>query len=64
MDIKEDKLRNKLKAVLQSKSRNQVVKEIQATGKSFHQYHIDKFMLGKDVKLSTLKKLDKYLNGS
>lgn len=61
-DINIKSLRAKLQIVLQSKSRNKVVREIQEGGEKFHQYHIDRFLSGDDVKLSTLEKLNRYLN--
>ena len=48
--------------ILATKTRNQVVNEIKLNGHAFHQYHIDRFVGGEDVKLSTLKKLDEYVN--
>lgn len=61
MYIDDDSLRKQLVNLLRSKTRNQVVKEIkQSTGK-FHQFQIDKFLQGKDVTLSTLTKLDRYV---
>lgn len=64
MDIDTQTLREKLRSVLLTKSRNAIVLEIQEKGEKFHQYHIDRFLAGDDVKLSTLQKLDKYLNSS
>jgi hypothetical protein len=63
MDLDIAKMQKKLSEVLLTKSRNMIVKEIQETGTKFHQYHIDRFLAGDDVKLSTLQKIDKYLNG-
>ena len=61
MYIDEDSLRKQLVNLLRRKTRNQIVKEIkQSTGK-FHQFQIDKFLQGKDVTLSTLTKLDRYV---
>lgn len=61
MYIDEDSLRKQLGILLRRKTRNQIVKEIkQSTGK-FHQFQIDKFLQGKDVTLSTLTKLDRYV---
>lgn len=62
MDIDTGALKKKLEAELLTKSRNKIVKEIQDAGVRFHQYHIDRFLSGDDVKLSTLIKLDYYLN--
>ena len=61
MYIDEDSLRKQLDILLRSKTRNQIVKDIkQSTGK-FHQYQIDKFLQGKEVNLTTLTKLDRYV---
>jgi hypothetical protein len=61
MLIDDYKLRQKLSVILEKKTRNQIVLDIKARGISFHQYHIDRFMSGDDVKLSTLKKIDDYV---
>lgn len=60
--IKDIQLRKSLLDELKTKTRNQIVNEIKQKGCSFHQYHIDRFVSGGDVKLSTLKKIDNYLN--
>ena len=60
-DIKDRELRNALIEILKFKTRNKVVQEIQDKGEKMHQYHIDRFMNGDDVKLSTLKKLNAYI---
>jgi len=59
--IDDIQLRKDLLEVLQTKTRNQIVVEIQSRGYAFHQYHIDRFVGGEDVKLSTLQKIDNYL---
>ncbi len=59
--IKDRELRNALIEILKFKTRNKVVQEIQDKGEKMHQYHIDRFMNGGDVKLSTLKKLNAYI---
>ena len=64
MDIDIASLRKKLELVLLNKTRNAVVLEIQEKGEKYHQYHIDRVLAGDDVKLSTLQKLDNYLNNS
>ena len=38
-----------------------IVQEIKLKGEKFHQYNLDKFLEGKDVSLSTLQKIDKYV---
>jgi len=59
--IKDRELRNAMLNILQYKTRYQVVKEIQSKGEKMHQFNIDRFMAGDDVKLSTLKKLNAYI---
>lgn len=60
--IKDAELRAAMLNILQYKTRNQIVKEIQDKGEKMHQFNIDRFMAGDDVKLSTLKKLNDYIN--
>lgn len=59
--IKDKQLRKEVIQILKFKTRNKVVREIQEGGDKFHQYHIDRFIAGEDVKLSTLKKLNEYV---
>lgn len=59
--IKDRELRNAMFEILKYKTRNKVVREIQDKGEKMHQYHIDRFMAGDDVKLSTLRKLNAYI---
>jgi len=61
MLIDDHSLRNYLRDALKTRTRNQIVKEIQGRGETFHQYNIDRFLQGKDVSLETAKKLDKYI---
>jgi hypothetical protein len=61
MYIDDYSLRAYLKEALKTRTRNQIVKEIQGRGEKFHQYNIDRFLQGKDVSLETAKKLDKYI---
>jgi hypothetical protein len=61
MLIDDHSLRNHLRDALKTRTRNQIVKEIQSRGEKFHQYNIDRFLQGKDVSLETAKKLDKYI---
>jgi hypothetical protein len=61
MNINDIELRNKMREVLKSKTRNQIAEEIkQKTGK-FHPFQIQNFLDGKDVALSTAVKLDEYI---
>jgi DNA-binding winged helix-turn-helix (wHTH) protein len=61
MLIDDYSLRNYLRKILDTKTRNQIVKEIQGKGYKFHQYNIDRFLAGKPVSLDTAKKLDNYV---
>jgi hypothetical protein len=61
MLIDDHSLRDYLLEALKTRTRNQIVKEIQGRGEKFHQYNIDRFLQGKDVSLETVKKLDKYI---
>lgn len=61
MYIDDYSLRACVREVLKTKTRNQIVKEIQGRGEKFHQYNIDRFLLGKPVSLDTAIKLDKYI---
>ena len=60
--IKHQELREELLKVLVHKTRNQVVTEIKSKGNKFHQFNIDKFLSGEDIKLSTMLKIQEYLN--
>ena len=61
MLIDDHSLREYLLEALKTRTRNQIVKEIQGRGEKFHQYNIDRFLQGKDVSLETAKKLYKYI---
>ena len=61
MYIDDTELRKKLKEMLRTKTRNQIVTEIKNRTGKFHQYQIDKFLNGKDITLSTAIKLDEFL---
>jgi len=61
MFIQDKKLRTALLNILKHKRRNKIVTDIKGQGHAFHQYHIDNFIAGQDVKLSTLKKIDEYI---
>jgi hypothetical protein len=62
MHIQDDKLRTEVHKILGLKKRNQVVKEIQGKGNKFHFFQLTNFLEGKDVSLSTLKKIDNFVN--
>ena len=56
-----ENIRKRLLEVLQLTTRNKVVKAIKETGETFHQYNLDRFIKGSDVRISTIEKIDKYL---
>lgn len=62
MYINDKELRSELKKVLLTKTRNQVVTEIKATGEKMHQFQIDKFLLGRPVSIETINKFDMYIS--
>ena len=62
MYIQDEKLRTEVKKILAYKKRNQIAKEIQGKGNKFHFFQLTNFLEGKDVSLSTLKKIDYYIN--
>jgi len=62
MHIQDHDLRLELNKILAFKKRNQVVKEIQSKGFKFHFFQLTNFLQGKDVSLSTLKKIDYFVN--
>lgn len=61
MTINEEELREQLRQVLKTKTRNQIVTDIKKRTGKFHQYQIDKFLQGNDITLSTAIKLDEYI---
>ena len=62
MYIQDEQLRSEVKKILRLKTRNSIVKEIQDKGNKFHFFQLTNFLEGKDVSLSTLKKIDYYIN--
>jgi len=62
MYIQDEQLRTELKNILRLKTRNSIVKEIQDKGNKFHFFQLTNFLQGKDVSLSTLKKIDYFVN--
>jgi hypothetical protein len=62
MHIQDEQLRTELKKILAFKKRNSIVKEIQSNGSKFHFFQLTNFLEGKDVSLSTLKKIDYFVN--
>lgn len=62
MYIQDEKLRTEVKKILAYKKRNQIVKEIQGEGSKFHFFQLTNFLEHKDVSLSTLKKIDCFVN--
>jgi len=62
MYIQDEQLRTEVKNILRLKTRNSIVKEIQDKGNKFHFFQLTNFLEGKDVSLSTLKKIDCFVN--
>ena len=62
MYIQDEQLRIEIKNILRLKTRNSIVKEIQDKGNKFHFFQLTNFLEGKDVSLSTLKKIDYFVN--
>jgi hypothetical protein len=62
MYIQDEQLRTEVKNILRLKTRNSIVKEIQDKGNKFHFFQLTNFLEGKDVSLSTLKKIDYFVN--
>jgi hypothetical protein len=62
MYIQDEQLRIEVKNILKLKTRNSIVKEIQDKGNKFHFFQLTNFLEGKDVSLSTLKKIDYFVN--
>ena len=62
MYIQDEKLRTEVKKLLSFKTRNSIVKKIQEEGSKFHFFQLTNFLEGKDVSLSTLKKIDFFVN--
>jgi hypothetical protein len=64
MYIQDEQLRTEIKKILAFKTRNSIVKEIQDNGNKFHFFQLTNFLEGKDVSLSTLKKIDNYIKSA
>lgn len=62
MYIQDEQLRTEVKKLLEFKTRNSIVKKIQEEGSKFHFFQLTNFLEGKDVSLSTLKKIDFFVN--
>ena len=62
MLIKDEQLRTEVNKILGLKTRNSIVKEIQRKGHKFHFFQLTNFLQHKDVSLSTIKKIDEYVN--
>ena len=62
MYIQDEKLRVEVKKILNFNSKNSIVKGIQDKGNKFHFFPLTNFLEEKDVALSTLKKIDEYVN--
>lgn len=61
MYINDTDLRKQLNILLRTKTRNSIVREIKASTGKFHQFQLDKFLQEKDVTLTTLSKIDRYV---
>lgn len=61
MYVQDDLIRKKLKELLKTRTKNEIVQAIKKTGVKFHQYNLDKFLQQKDINISTLKKLEYYV---
>ena len=61
MYIDDDALRKQLNRILLTKTRNQIVQEIKSNGHKMHQFQLNNFLNRKDVTLSTLHKIDRYV---
>jgi hypothetical protein len=64
MYIQDEQLRSEVKKLLAFKTRNSIVKKIQDKGNKFHFFQLTNFLEGKDVSLSTLKKIDNYIKNA
>lgn len=62
MLIQDEQLKTEVKKILGLKTRNKIVKEIQGKGDKFHFFQLTNFLEGKDVSLSTLKKIDNFIS--
>ena len=62
MLIKDEQLRTEVNKILGLKTRNSIVKEIQRKGNKFHFFQLTNFLQHKDVSLSTINKIDEYVN--
>ena len=62
MYIQDEQLRIEVKKLLAFKTRNSIVKKIQDKGSKFHFFQLTNFLEGKDVSLSSLKKIDYFVN--
>lgn len=62
MYINDSDLRKQIHIILNRKTRNQIVEEIKQSGVKMHHFQVNNFLNGKDVTLSTLHKLDRYVS--
>lgn len=61
MYVQDDLIRKKLKELLKTRTKNEIVQSIKQTGVKFHQYNLDRFLQKKDINITTLKKLESYV---
>jgi hypothetical protein len=64
MYIQDEQLRTEIKKILAFKKRNQHCKGNTRNGNKFHFFQLTNFLEGKDVSLSTLKKIDNYIKSA
>jgi len=63
MYINDEDLRKQIQKLLTTRTRNQIVEDIKQSGAKMHHFQLSNFLKGKDVTLSTLKKIDRYIIG-
>jgi len=61
MYIKDEELRDAIKEILKTKTKNYIVSSIRKTGVKFQQYNLDNFMRGASVNIETLHKIEKFV---
>ena len=62
MYINDEDLRKQINKLLLTRTRNQIVEDIKLSGAKMHHFQVNNFLNGKDVTLSTLHKLDRYVS--
>jgi hypothetical protein len=54
-------LRQRIRGILKSESKNKIVQAIKNDKTKFHQFTLDRFIFEDDVKISTITKIDDYI---